>query len=93
MMRNLEKAKQCFKNFEGFYDRMMRDSLGIDELSDMEDEEFVIYRGLAKSYKEFSELSIGLISQMDEQSQALEEIQNDLKILNRRNLMAMDTDQ
>lgn len=53
----------------------------IEGLAEMEDEEFDMYRQLAKSYRDFSELAIDYSEVVDEQTKMLESIQRDMNKL------------
>lgn len=57
----------------------------IEGLVEMEDEQFDMYRSLAKSYKEFSELAISYSEVIDEQTNMLESIQRDMNKLLMKN--------
>ena len=79
MIRNSEKTKKVMNGLEGFVNRLLAQSLTIEKVAEMEDEEFDLYRSLAKSYQEFSELSVAYSEQLDEQSEMLSSLQEDMK--------------
>lgn len=84
MIRNSEKTKKAMDGLGRFMNRLMGQSFTIEKVAEMEDEEFNMYRDLAKSYQEFSELSVAYSEQLDEQSEMLSSLQEDMKkILNK----------
>ncbi|MBP5595957.1 MAG: hypothetical protein J6Y02_11295 [Pseudobutyrivibrio sp.] len=84
MIKNSEKATKFFNSFRKVFDKAMTESFTIDKIADMESEQFEDYKALAKSYQEFSELSMGIVEQMDEQTEILNNLQEQMKALSLR---------
>lgn len=73
-----ERTKRTINGFGETLDKIVGKSFTIEGLAEMENDEFDMYRSLAKSYKEFSELAIDYSEAIDEQSAMLESIQRDM---------------
>ena len=78
MIKNSEKATRFLGSFKKVLNGAIADSMTIDRIADMEDQEFRDYKAAAKAYQEFSELTMGIVEQMDEQSNILEELQKNM---------------
>ena len=78
MIKNSEKATKFLGSFKKVLNGAIADSMTIDKIAEMEDQEFRDYKAAAKAYQEFSELTIGIVEQMDEQSKILEELQRNM---------------
>ena len=50
----------------------------LERVADKEVEDFLKYQELAKSWKQFSELTLGMCEQLDEQSMMLEDLQRSM---------------
>ena len=84
MIRNSRRTKEVMDNFGKLINGLIQRDLTIETIADMEQEEFELYKSLAKSYQEFSELSISYAEQLDEQTVMLSDLQRDMKkILNK----------
>lgn len=79
MMKNSEKTKNAMDGLGRLMNKFIGQSLTIERVAEMEDDEFDLYRSLAKSYQEFSELSIAYSEQLDEQTEMLSSLQEDMK--------------
>ena len=75
MIRNSEKATRFLGSFKKVLNGTIADSMTIDRIAEMEDQEFRDYKAAAKAYQEFSELTIGIVEQLDEQSKILDDLQ------------------
>lgn len=84
MIRNSRRTKEVMDNFGKLINGLIQRDLTIETIADMGQEEFELYKSLAKSYQEFSELSISYAEQLDEQTVMLSDLQRDMKkILNK----------
>ena len=81
MMKNYEKANRFMMGLKNSVNRLVADSFTIDKLADMENQEFEDYKAIAKSYQEFSDLALDMVAQMDEQTQMLDDLQKQMKLL------------
>lgn len=79
MIRNSRRTKEVMGNFGKLLNGIISRELTVDAIADMEQEEFELYKSLAKSYQEFSELSISYAEQLDEQTVMLSNLQRDMK--------------
>ena len=76
-----ERTKGVIDGFGRSIDKILGRGFTIEGLAEMEDEEFDMYRSLAKSYKEFSELAVDYSELVDEQTEMLESIQKGMNML------------
>lgn len=84
MIRNSRRTKEVMGNFGNLINGLIKRDFTIEAIAEMEQDEFELYKSLAKSYQEFSELSISYAEQLDEQTVMLSDLQRDMKkILNK----------
>ena len=86
MIRNSEKANDFVIGFGRVLNKVASDDWTLEKVAEKEVDDFLQFQELAKSWKQFSELAVGICEQMDEQSKMLEDLQRDmarLKIVNK----------
>ena len=79
MIKNSEKTKVAMSNIGKLMNRLISRDFTIERLAEMEAEDFDMYKALAKSYQEFSDISVAYAEQLDEQSEMLSSLQEDMK--------------
>lgn len=85
MKLNATNARDFMQSLRDALNKEVADSWTLERVQEKEVEDFLKYKELAKTYQEFSDLTIGICEQMDEQSNMLRGLQNDmLKLLSRK---------
>lgn len=83
MIRSGLKCKDMVHGIDELMDKAMAQAFSISSTEFMDVEDFMLYKGLMKSYKELMDVCTTMCEQMDEQSKMLEELQDDMKDLKR----------
>lgn len=78
-IRSSKSVDGFIKGLEEILNKGLASSMTIDRMAEMDDSEFDLYRSMAKSYKDFSEMSMAMAKQLDEQSEILEDLQRGIK--------------
>lgn len=90
MIRTGLKCKDMVRGIDELMNKGLAQAFSIDSTEFMDVEDFMLYKGLMKSYKELMDVTTAVCEQMDEQSKMLEELQNDMKDLKKEIKVTQD---
>lgn len=76
-----EKCKAMREGIDKLMNKAIGDSFNVNSAQNMGVEEFILYKDLMKSYNELMDVCVDMCKQLDEQSEALDSLQKDMKIL------------
>lgn len=79
--RSSDNAKEFVNGFGRVLDKLAAEEWTVEKIADKEVDDFLKYKEVANSWKQFSELTLGICEQMDEQSRMLEDLQENMKKL------------
>lgn len=75
------KARDFMERIEGLIAKETSESWTLERVADKEVDDFLQYKELARAWQEFSDLTIGICEELDEQSRALVSLQINMKTL------------
>jgi hypothetical protein len=76
-----EKCRAMCEGINKLMDKAMGKAFDMSSTQRMEVEEFILYKDLMKSYDELMDVCVDVCKQLDEQSEALDSLQKDMKKL------------
>lgn len=81
LTKTSEKCKAMREGIDKLMNKAIGDSFNVNSAQNMGVEEFILYKDLMKSYNELMDVCVDMCKQLDEQSEALDSLQKDMKIL------------
>lgn len=73
------KAESFTDDLTKVINEEMKDFWTIEKIADKDVEDFLKYKESVKTYQEFTELTIGVCSELESQSRILEDLQQDMR--------------